>query len=163
MKRIKTVLITASMVLATFAIGAAAQSILIQPKHKDITNKIIQNTNYDAMITFYVYDGEGCACEPLVGAYINATSSEGPEYNITDEDGKCVLPMVIYIEYRVTIEAESYHKIMFDFDVVYDQTFKFHAGEVIVESAQNILQVHQIILALQQFLRIREGKNNAVI
>jgi len=163
MKRIKTIFVAALMVLATFAIGAAAQTIMTKSEQKNITNQVIESLNFDAMITFIIFEGEGCACVPLIGAYINATSSEGPQYNITDENGSCVLPMVIDIEYRVTIEAENYHKIMFDFNVVYDQTFRFHAGEVIDESTENILQVHQIIFTLQQFLRLREGKNNAVI
>lgn len=162
MKRIKTVLVALSMVLATFAIGSAAQSILIKSEQKNSTNQVIQNTNFDAKITFYVYEGEGCACKPIVGAFINATSSEGPIFNVTDEDGKCVLDMVIYIEYRVTIEAENFHTVMFNFDVVYDQTFKFHMGEANSDSSQNLPETQQIIQTLHQFLRIREGKNNVV-
>jgi hypothetical protein len=162
MKRIKTVLVAISMVLATFAIGAAAQSMLIQSELKNSTNQAIQNTNYDAMITFYIYEGEGCGCKPIMGAYINATSSEGPEFNITDEEGICVLPMVIFIDYRVTIEAENYNKVMFDFNLVDDQSFKFHMGEVNDDSSQNIPHVQQIIQTLHQFISLREGKNNVV-
>jgi hypothetical protein len=163
MKRIKSVLVAASMVLATFAIGAAAQSILIKPEQKDITNPVIQNTNFDVEITFWVFEGEGCACQPIIGAYINATGSEGADYNITDEDGKCVLNLVVFGEYKVTIEAENYHTVAFNFDVVDQQTFKFHVGEVINNDSQNIPQVQQIIQTFSQFLRIREGKNNVVI
>jgi hypothetical protein len=162
MKRIKTVLVSISMVLATFAIGAAAQSILIKSEQKDDTNPVIQNLNYDAMVTFYIYEGEGCACKPLAGAYINATSSEGPVYNITDIEGKGVLPMVIVIEYRLTIEAENYHKVMFDFDIAGDQTFKFHMGEVNSDSSQNLPHAQQIIQTLHQLIKIREGINNLV-
>lgn len=162
MKRIKTVLVALSTVLATFAIGSTAQSILMKSEEKSSINQIIQNTNFNAKITFYVYEGEGCACQPIVGAYINATSSEGPIYNTTDEEGKCVLDMVIYIEYRVTIEAENFNTVKFDFDVEYDQTFKFHMGEANSDSSQNLLQTQEIIQTLHQFLRIREGENNIV-
>jgi len=162
MKRIKTVFVALSMVLATFAIGSAAQSIINNSEQKNNTNQDIQNTNFDAKITIYVYEGEGCACQPLIGAYINATSSEGAIFNITDEDGKCVLDMVIYTEYRVTIEAENFHTFMFNFDVVYDQTFKFHMGEANSDSSQNLPETQQIIQTLHQLFRIREGKNNVV-
>jgi len=163
MKRIKSVLVAASMILATFAIGAAAQSILIKPEQMDITNPVIQNTNFDVEITFWVFEGEGCACQPIIGAYINATGSEGADYNITDEDGKCVLNLVVFGEYKVTIEAENFHTVAFNFDVVDQQTFKFHIGEVINNDSQNMPQVQQIIQTLSQFLRIREGKNNVVL
>jgi len=162
MKRIKSVLVAASMVLATFAIGTAAQSILIKPEQKDISNPVIQNTNFDVEITFWVFEGEGCACEPIIGAYINATGSEGADYNITDEDGKCVLTLVVFGEYKVTIEAENFHTVAFNFDVVDHQTFKFHVGEVISNDSQNLLQIQQIIQTLSQFLKNIKEKINAL-
>jgi len=163
MQRIKIYLVGILIVFITYTVGVAAQSILINSEEKNILNEEIRNTKYDAMITFYIYEGEGCSCIPLVGAYINATSSEGPEYNLTDEEGMCVLPMVINIEYRVTIEAEDYHLVKFDFNVVEDQTFKFHMGEADDDSSQNLQGTIQIIKELYQVLKLREGINNVLI
>ncbi len=161
MKRIKSVLIAVLIVMATFAIGAAAQTLLVDSEQKNINNPVIQNTNFDVEITFWVFEGEGCACEPIIGAYINATGSEGADYNITDEDGKCVLNLVVFGEYKVTIEADNYHTVAFNFDVVDYQTFKFHVGEVINNDSHNLLQIQQIIQTLSQFLKNLKEKINA--
>ena len=84
---------------------------------------------FDAEITFNIYEGEGCGCKPITGAYIIATGGEGSDYGYTDEDGKCTLQLVILGEYRVQIEAENFHVIIFNFDVIDDQTFSFHMQE----------------------------------
>lgn len=162
MKKVKTIFIASLMILTTFVISAAAQSILINSEQKNNTNPAIQNTNFDAEITFYIYEGEGCSCIPITGAYINATGSEGQVFNVTDDEGICVLNLVILSEYRVSIEAENFNTVMFNFDIVDDQTFKFHMGEANEVSSQNLLQVKQIIHALNQFLRFREGRNNII-
>lgn len=161
MKKMKIILITTAMVFATFVITVAAESLIIESEQKNVNNAT-QNTNFEAQITIFVYEGEGCSCEPIAGAYVNATGSEGPVFNITDDDGKCVLNLVIFSEYRVSIEAQNFNTVKFNFDVIDDQTFKFHMGEANEDSTQYLVQTQQIIKTLRQFLRLIEGINNIV-
>ena len=148
MKKMKIILITTAMVFATFVITVAAESLIIESEQKNVNNAT-QNTNFEAQITIFVYEGEGCSCEPIAGAYVNATGSEGPVFNITDDDGKCVLNLVIFSEYRVSIEAQNFNTVKFNFDVIDDQTFKFHMGEANEDSTQYIVQTQQIIKTKQ--------------
>ena len=149
------------IVLTTFAIGTA-QSLFTKSEQINYINKSTLNTNFEAQITIYVYEGEGCSCKPIPGAYINATGSEGPVFNVTDDEGKCVLNLVIFSEYRVSIEAENFNKVMFNFDIIDDQTFKFHMGEANEISSQNLQQIQQFIFILYQFLKNIQIRNNMI-
>ncbi|MDH7507749.1 MAG: hypothetical protein QHH15_08215 [Candidatus Thermoplasmatota archaeon] len=152
MRKIKTILIIL-IICVTFSIGTAAQSLFTILEKTSSINHETRKTNFEAKITIYVFNGVGCSCKPIVGAYVNATGSEGPLFNITDEDGKCVLNLTIYSEYRITIEAENYHTVMFNFDVVYDQTFKFHMGEANEDSMQNLQETQKIFYTQKYLLK----------
>ena len=142
MKGIKTsVLVVILMVLATFAVGIAAEAAFM--KKVEVNDQIqIKNdpqpTLFDAEITFYVLTGEGCACDPIPGALVEAYGGEGYASGITDDDGMCVLTLVILGEYEIFIETEDYQKIYFEFNVLDDQTFTFHLSEK-KESSLNML------------------------
>ena len=164
MKTKKIIFFTTLVILASFTIGSTAQSIIMKAEQKNITNKPVESNFFDAEITFNIYEGEGCGCRPIADAYINATSSDGADYNITDENGTCILNMVINSEYRVTIEAQDYNTIKFDFNIIDDQTFRFHMGEKNGGSTQNIPQFNSpvIIQKIIQKLILREGINQVV-
>jgi hypothetical protein len=132
MKRIKTILVVILMVLSILTIGIAAEATFlkkVEVNHQKQTKNVGQPMLFDAEITFYVLTGEGCACTPIVGATISAVGGEGSDSGVTDEDGMCVLTLVILGEYEVFIEAEDYHRIYFEFNVLDDQTFTFHLLE----------------------------------
>jgi len=138
MKRIKLAFLIISLIIfATFSISVTSTSDLIeiqQTQTSTIPQKIIkqdenQQSLFDAEITFYILTGEGCGCIPIPGAVITAAGGEGNASGITDEDGKCVLTLVILGEYEVWIEADGYRTINFEFNVIDDQTFTFHLSE----------------------------------
>ena len=148
MKRIKTILILVLMVLATFAISATAGTVLMKAQQKKVTNNVSQQSFFDAEITFYIYEGTGCGCKPLIGATINATSGDGEDSGVTDENGTCVLHMVINSDYRVSIEAQDYNTVMFDFNVVDDQNFRFHMGEKNDDSSHSTPNLLRLVTRL---------------
>lgn len=132
-----TVLIICLIILATFSISVTSNSDFmgtqqIQPStniQKMIKKDINQMSLFDAEITFYILTGEGCGCTPIPGVTITAVGGEGNDSGVTDEDGKCVLTLVILSEYEVWIESDGYRTINFEFNVVDDQTFTFHLSE----------------------------------
>lgn len=137
MKKIKIyVLIAILVVLATFAITVDALNIKMQQanqigRQKHIVNGYGQQSLFFAEITFNLYEGSGCGCTPVRNASITAWGLD-VEHNasgITDDDGKCILQLEINYNYRVTIEAEGFQTVMFDFLVLDDQPFVFHLGE----------------------------------
>ena len=135
MKRKKTIgLVVILMVLASLSIGIAAEAALIQNEY----NKNSQPQLFDAEITFYVMTGEGCACTPIEGALVAAYGGEGNDSGVTDDDGMCVLTLVILGEYEVYIEAEEYGTVYFEFNVLDDQTFTFHLFENPESSSQTV-------------------------
>jgi hypothetical protein len=91
--------------------------------------QIYQTSIFDAEITFYVLTGEGCGCTPIKGVSVSAYGGEGNDSGVTDEDGMCILTLVINSEYEVYIEGEGYHNIDFEFNVIDNQMFIFHLFE----------------------------------
>ena len=136
------------MVLSTFTIGIVAEAAFIKNEQKDIKNDITQALSFDVEITFYILTGEGCGCTPIPGVSIFAFGGEGSDQGITDEDGMCVLTLVIGGKYEVLIEAEDYQTIDFEFDVVDYQTFTFHMFEKEESSIQTTSLVYNIISKL---------------
>ena len=136
----KTGLLAILLIFSILAIGIAGGATFV--KDSQINNKLvrvksvnkIQPQLFDAEITFYIWEGDGCACEPIEGATIFATGGESNDSGVTDADGKCVLTLVENSEYRVSIEADKFHRVKFDFEVIGDQTFNFHMKENKVNS-----------------------------
>ena len=122
------------MVLTTVAIGFVAEATLIQNEEK----KYNQSLMFDAVITFTIMTGEGCACTPIEGAIVSAYGGEGNDSAVTDDDGICNLTLVILGEYEVYIEADGYGIIYFEFIVLDDQTFTFHMFEKPENVAQTV-------------------------
>ena len=133
MKRIiTTIFVFILMALMTFAVGITAETNLI----KEEQAKIAQQTMFEAEVTFTIQTSTGCGCDPIPGATINAYGGEGSVSGVTDDQGVCVLTLVILGEYEVIIEADDYQEIDFEFDVVDDQSFIFHMYETDESSYQ---------------------------
>ena len=103
-------------------IGISASASTI----KTNSNNITKSNVFEAQITIYVYEGEGCGCTPIEGATIFATGGDGNDTDVTDADGKCIITLPTLGEYRVSIDAKDFTTILFDFNVLDDQMFKFH-------------------------------------
>lgn len=124
-----TFLVIILIVTSIFTIGINAEDIFVNNKQEKIQNGLNQQAMFDAEITFYILTGEGCACTPIPGATISAYSGEGNTSGVTDEDGLCILTLVILGEYNIIIEADGYQMIDFEFNVLDNQIFTFHMFE----------------------------------
>jgi len=138
MRRMMTSLLMAILVvLATFAITADATNMKSQQVknsinvQKNVINGYKQQSLFNAEITFYIYDGYGCGCTPIRNASITAWGLDVDDNTsgTTDDHGKCILQMQINYNYRVTIEADGYQTVSFDFLVIDDQTFVFRLNK----------------------------------
>jgi len=142
MKKMKgTVLVVILMVLATIAVGIAAEASFSK---KNIENNT-QSMLFDAEVTFYILTGEGCGCDPIPDVSIMAFGGEGSVSGITDEDGMCVLTLVILGEYEVLIEKDEYQTIDFEFNVLDDQTFTFHLAEKDISPVNTVSIFHNFM------------------
>ena len=136
------------IVISLFTIGINAEDIFLDTGQEKIQNEIYQPTFFEAEITFYVLTGEGCGCTPIPDAIISAYSGEGNTSGVTDEDGMCILTMVILGEYEIFIEVDGYHMINFEFNVLDDQTFTFHMFEKKGSSQNDIFNLSELIMKI---------------
>ena len=113
------------IVISTFAIGIAAEAVLMKKQDNNSFNEISQPLLFNAEITFTIVVDDGCGCNPIEGALIKAYGGSGYEEGVTDENGTLILELEINAEYRVEITAENYRKILFDFNIIDDQYFIF--------------------------------------
>ncbi|MCX6667376.1 MAG: hypothetical protein NTV74_03930 [Euryarchaeota archaeon] len=163
MRRTKiSVLMAILVVLATFvfAITVDAANMKTQQANqiggqKQIINFYKQQSLFNAEITFTLYDSYGCGCTPIRNASITAWGLDVDDNTsgTTDTQGKCILLLQINYNYRVTIEANGFQTVVFDFLVIDDQTFVFHlnrndganlnVNEVSLHS--NLIRSNQII------------------
>lgn len=136
MKRIKSVAMTSLIVMAAFSLIVAANAINIRTQQEfTVETKEINSSNqplFYAEISFYIFEGEGCACVPIINASVFAygLDTDHNDSGLTDEDGLCILELEYDRTYRVKIEAENFQTVLFDFFVIDDQTFSFHMQEV---------------------------------
>ena len=137
------VLVVFSLIIATNA-GYAETN---QKSQKTVQISNIQTIFY-ANITFNVYEGEACdvGCIPLRGVTINATSRDIEHHitsAVTDDNGKCVLQL-LYTTYRISFQEKDHEAVLFDFEVIGDQTFSFQTKKI--ETSLNYLSFAQMML-----------------
>ena len=148
MKKGKIVLILISIVfLVTFSIGINATSTVLNSQVKKINENTSQQTLFNATISFQLWVGTGCGCDPVSDVIITALGLDIDDYDegITDENGQCSLQLEINYHYRITIQAEGYVQIMFDFLVIDDQTFEFHLQEEEESSVSGISLIQNLM------------------
>jgi len=139
MKRAKQLFIVLMLVsIFSFTVNISATIIKDKTQNNETSNvqvKLVSENTESfqsyAEITIFVYEGEGCACEPLFEVDIWAYGMDigHNDTNLTDEEGMCILRLEYNFNYRVTFEKEGFQTVKFDFLVLDDQTFVFHLQE----------------------------------
>ena len=144
-----TVFKTTLMLLAILSLVIAANAgySAVQPEKQEIkaTGNAYQSEFY-AEISFYIYEGDGCACIPVRNAPIfsQGLDTDHNDSGFTDDDGLCILELEYDATYRVTIEIEAFQMVLFDFVVIDDQTFTFHMQEQDI-STPNLSLLHTFV------------------
>jgi hypothetical protein len=135
MKKITSAMVKMAVVLlAVFSLIIAANAGYVSSNLKSQKTTQIMNTQatFYANITFNLYEGDGCGCIALPNVRINASSRGNEHHNIsdvTDDNGNCVLQLM-YTTYRVSIKDKDHESVLFDFEVIDDQTFSFHLKQI---------------------------------
>ena len=122
--------------------------IVVNATNLNNKNEPYEQLLFDAEITFYILTGEGCGCTPIEGATVSAYGGFGNDSAATDQDGKCVLTLVINGEYEIFIEGEGFREVNFELNIIDDQTFTFHLFEKKVSSVSANLHSFQLIAFL---------------
>lgn len=154
MKKSKIALFLISILfLATFSIEVSAISIDLKSQVKKINNIATHHTLFNATIFFQLWVATGCGCDPVSDATIIALGLDIDDHDegITDQYGQCSLQLEINYHYRITIQAEGYVQIMFDFLVIGEQEFEFHLQEE--ESSITSISFIQSLLSKPIFSR----------
>jgi len=151
MKKVKTtILLVFLMILTTFILGVAAESVIMKNKQNCISNSIGEDSFIEAEITFTILINDGCGCNPIEGVTVSAYGGAGSDENVTDVDGICLLRLEINSIYTVSITAENYIPVLFEFVVIDDQFFSFqmtlkddstHSMMPIIQHIKNILNL----------------------
>jgi len=148
-QKLLIILIASIFIIASVAIGTAAGIAKLNTQTNEMSNQQInensaQASMFTAIINFQLYVRDGCGCSPVTGAAISAwgLDIEDNDSAITDDIGVCNLELEINYNYKVTIEAEGFHMIEFDFLVVDDQDFTFYLDEVDESSSLGLGLVH---------------------
>jgi hypothetical protein len=151
MKKVKTtILVVILMVLSTYVIGVAAESVLIKNQVEKTNENINDNPFFFTEITFTIVINDGCGCNPIEGVTISAYGGAGFDENVTNIDGMCILVLEIDSVYTVTITSEDYIPIIFEFVVIGEQYFVFQMS-LKDESVSSIMPAfHQIMNLLNR-------------
>jgi hypothetical protein len=150
MKKIPSVvIITALMLLTIFSliiVANASTNLFEYTRGKNINNGG-NPIEFYAKISFTVFEGEGCACEPIPLTSISAYGRDTDHFdtNITDIYGFCVLELEYDATYRVTVEIEEFQKVIYDFKVLDDQPFSIHLQEIEESSNTNRFFTYNVI------------------
>ncbi len=114
---------------------------------------------YEA-ITFHLFEGEGCGCIPIYDATVSAVgrTTLHNTSGVTNDDGECVLHLEYDETYRIQIHADGFQTVLFDFNVVDDQSFSFHLAPVndsVVKHHVFLLQLLQRFQWMKKFIAFR--------
>jgi hypothetical protein len=142
----------AVVAILSLIVAVNAGQVALQPKKENNAP-----TDFYANITVKVFEGDGCECVPLGGSYVNATGrdTDHMDFNVTNDRGECVLHLQFDKTYRVSVQIGDHESVLYDFNVLNDQTFVFNlkttkASSNLVPSAVQL--VFQKIAALKKIL-----------
>jgi hypothetical protein len=125
MKRVKTTFFVAVlMILTTYVLGVAAESVFLN-NQQNIRNDYVEDMPFFVEITFTILINDGCGCNPIEGVTVSAFGGAGNDENVTNIDGVCVLLLEVNSLYTVSITAEGYIPVLFDFVIIDEQFFTF--------------------------------------
>lgn len=118
----------AVIAILSLIIAVNAGQVALQP-NTDKENP----TDFYANITFKVFEGDGCECVPLGGSFINATGldTDHNAFNVTNDRGVCVLQLQFDKTYRVSVQISDHETVLYDFNVIDDQTFAFNLKKTV--------------------------------
>jgi hypothetical protein len=121
----------AMIMILSLIVAVNAGQVAFQP-----TKENHAPTDFYANITVKVFDGDGCECEPLGGTFVNATGrdTDHNDFNVTDDRGACVLHLQFDKTYRVSIQTVDHESVLYDFNVLDDQTFVFNLKKITTAS-----------------------------
>ncbi|MEM0466963.1 MAG: hypothetical protein QXX20_05130 [Candidatus Thermoplasmatota archaeon] len=94
-------------------------------------------------ITFTIYEGGGCGCVPIYNATVSAIGRTTSHNTVgsTNDDGQCILALEYDETYRIHINADGFHTVLFDVNIVDDQMFSFH-----LEKTDDAISLRSILL-----------------
>ena len=103
--------------------------------------------DYYAVISYQIFEGEGCECIPIIDVPITAFSrdSDHNDSNVTNDEGYLELQLHYDQVYRVSIQAEGFESVLYDFLVIDNQPFIFNLKKSEEVSAMTGLQFFQIL------------------
>jgi hypothetical protein len=130
MRQFNSIIVGSILLIGLFTALAAANSII--PGSNFTVQEIHESSTLDpdfyAQISFLLSEGEGCGCVPIrqVPIWAEGLTTDHNDSGLTDDDGICILELEYDQQYRVHIEFEGFHRVLFDFTVNEDQAFTFH-------------------------------------
>lgn len=80
------------------------------------------------ILSFTIYSGTDCDCIPITGVPINATGLDTDHIfsNVTDDYGRCTIQVEYDKTYRISIEEKNFESVLYDMQIIGNQTFVFH-------------------------------------
>jgi hypothetical protein len=113
----------AMVAILSLIVAVNAGQVALQPKKENNAP-----TDFYANITVKVFEGDGCECVPLGGSFVNATGrdTDHNDFNVTNDKGECVLHLQFDKTYRVSVQIGDHESVLYDFNVLDDQTFVFN-------------------------------------
>jgi hypothetical protein len=107
-------------------------------------------TDFYANITFSVFEGDGCECVPMSGSFVNATGRDTDHYtsNITNDKGVCVLQLQFDKTYRVSVQISDHESVLYDFNVLDDQSFTFNLKKIVTSPNPALVSTHAMLQRL---------------
>ena len=159
MKQIKSIFISSFLLIALFSALVAANTQTSEPTTftaLEIKEKSTLDPTFYAEISFLLSEGDGCGCTPIrqVLIWTEGLTTDHNDSGLTDDDGICILELEFDQEYRVHIEIEGFHRVLFDFTVNDDQSFTFHMKQKNVSIPTTFPRFSQLINQLESIKTI---------
>ena len=149
MKQYNSIILGSILLIGLFTAIVAANNITPETTFNatEITEKASLDPAFYAEISFLLSEGEGCGCTPIrqVPIWTEGLTTDHNDSGITDDNGICILELEYDQQYRVHIEFEGFHRILFDFTVNEDQAFTFHMKEKNVPVPAPFPRINQLI------------------
>ena len=153
MRQLNSIIIGSILLISIFTALVAANSITpgtnftVQEVHETST----LDPDFYAQISFLLSEGEGCGCTPIrqVPIWAEGLTTDHNDSGLTDNNGICILELEYDQQYRIHIEFEGFHRVLFDFTVIEDQAFTFHMKAKNVAEPTAFPRLSQLINQLE--------------
>jgi hypothetical protein len=136
--------------ILSLIVAVNAGQVSLQQKTETKTPFMLKPTDFYANITFKVFEGEGCECVLLGGSFINATGRDTDHLTsgVTDDKGVCVLQLQFDKTYRVSVQISDHESVLYDFNVLDDQSFTFNLKKTVTSSNPVPASMHAVLQQL---------------